>query len=229
MRKILVALISHQPLLVDGLVGLLAREPDMEVIANSRDASDLASIAEARPAPDVIVLDPGFSTETFQVMRAIGRTEGAPKMLVYAMEANVDYAVKALDTGAAGFLPTTAPGEQVLKAIRTVIEGETFVDSSLATRIIGALRQASARKAAPGPIKLSVREKQIVDQLKLGKTNKEIARVLSISEKTVKHYMTLLMQKVQARNRLEVAMRFNADEASDQASPQMRRRSTDLL
>lgn len=110
-----------------------------------------------------------------------------------------------------------------------MLNGDTFISPHLATKIIAAMRLAAARKVAGNPIKLSVREVQIVDQLKLGRTNKEIARELGISEKTVKHYMTLLMEKVHARNRLEVAMRVGGEESTDGSDTQMRRRRTDLL
>ena len=68
------------------------------------------------------------------------------------------------------------------------------------------MRNASLRKVAAQAIKLSIREEQIVRLLLRGRTNKEIAAGLGIGEKTVKHYMTILMQKLQARNRLEVVI-----------------------
>jgi two-component system nitrate/nitrite response regulator NarL len=72
--------------------------------------------------------------------------------------------------------------------------------------VISALRNSSVRTPSDPSIKLSVREDQIVRLLLVGRTNKEIAERLKISEKTVKHYMTLLMQKLHARNRVEVVL-----------------------
>ena len=83
--------------------------------------------------------------------------------------------------------------------------------------MIVALRNASVRKLAAQAIRLSVREDQIVRLLLKGRTNKEIAAVLSISEKTVKHYMTILMQKLHARNRLEVVIQAQKMEADGKA------------
>ena len=101
-----------------------------------------------------------------------------------------------------------------------MLTGETFITPSFATKVIVALRDASLRKLAARAIKLSIREDQIVKLLLRGRTNKEIANQLNISEKTVKHYMTLLMQKLNVRNRLEViiAAQKLGEEYRDQGS-----------
>jgi DNA-binding NarL/FixJ family response regulator len=75
---------------------------------------------------------------------------------------------------------------------------------------VAALQDDVARKKAALAIRLSIRESQIARLLLTGKTNKEIASALSIAEKTVKHYMTMMMQKLNVRNRLEVAMAARA-------------------
>ncbi|MCY0097078.1 response regulator transcription factor [Hoeflea sp. J2-29] len=199
----------------------------MEVSATSLLPSDVHHIASSKV--DLVVIDPGYSSSAFQSMRTLGRRENAPKILVFAMETNIDYAVKALDTGASGYLPSSSSADELMHAMRTLLKGDTFISPGLATRIISAKRVAAARKAAGNPIKLSVRESQIVEQLKLGRTNREIAGELGISEKTVKHYMTLLMEKVNARNRLEVAMRVGGQEGGDQAENYLLRRKTDNL
>jgi DNA-binding NarL/FixJ family response regulator len=95
---------------------------------------------------------------------------------------------------------------ELLKAIASVQSGETYITQSFATRVIAALRDASIRRKAAEAVKLSIREQQIVRLLLIGATNKEIAIAIKISEKTVKHYMTILMQKLQVRNRLEVVI-----------------------
>ena len=90
--------------------------------------------------------------------------------------------------------------------LNTVGAGETYITSGFAGRVIAALRNETIRKAAADAIKLSAREQQIVRLLLVGCTNKQVAAALSISEKTVKHYVGVLMQKLSARNRLEVVL-----------------------
>ena len=95
---------------------------------------------------------------------------------------------------------------ELIQAIASVQDGETYITQNFASRVIAALRDPMLRRKAAEAVKLSIREEQIVRLLLRAKTNKEIAIVLKISEKTVKHYMTILMQKLHARNRLEVVI-----------------------
>ncbi|MEF9606103.1 response regulator transcription factor, partial [Paracoccus sp. PXZ] len=105
------------------------------------------------------------------------------------------------------------------EAIRTVMRGETFVSHTFASKVIAALQNASLRKRALQAIRLNMREEQIVRLLLRGRTNKEIGQQLRISEKTVKHYMSILMQKLHARNRIEVVLAAQKLQAEAQEPP----------
>lgn len=83
---------------------------------------------------------------------------------------------------------------------------EIYVTQAFASKVISALQNSALRKRALQSIRLNVREHQIIRLLLRGKTNREIAEKLSISEKTVKHYMSVLIQKLQVRNRTEVVL-----------------------
>lgn len=98
---------------------------------------------------------------------------------------------------------------ELIHAISSVQAGETYITPCFASRVIAGLRDTYLRRKAAEAVILSMRERQIVRLLMIGKTNKEIAIAIKISEKTVKGYMTLLMQKLQVRNRLEVVMHRN--------------------
>ena len=106
---------------------------------------------------------------------------------------------------------------ELIQAIMAVQTGETYITQSFASRVIAGLRDASLRRKAAEAVILSIRERQIVRLLMNGKTNKEIAIAIKISEKTVKHYMTALMQKLQVRNRVEVVIA--AQKYSERQSP----------
>src|SRR5690606_33479030 len=95
---------------------------------------------------------------------------------------------------------------ELAEALRSVARGNTYIPPIFACKVITALRNAAYRRQAAEAVKLSAREDQVVGLLLRGNTNKEIARKLSISEKTVKHYMSVLMQKLRARNRVEVVL-----------------------
>ncbi|WP_134500669.1 helix-turn-helix domain-containing protein, partial [Microvirga pakistanensis] len=96
--------------------------------------------------------------------------------------------------------------DEIVAAARAVTAGDIYISQNFASEVISALRNASVRRIAMQALRLSAREDQIVQFLLAGKTNREIASSLGITERTVKHYMTVLMQKLNARNRVEVAM-----------------------
>jgi DNA-binding NarL/FixJ family response regulator len=97
-----------------------------------------------------------------------------------------------------------------------VVSGQMYVTREYASEVMNGLRDRARQQALSDAIKLNVREQQIISHLMQARTNREIAAELRISEKTVKHYMTGLMAKLKARNRVEVviAARQNQDAQS---------------
>ncbi len=132
----------------------------------------------------------------------------ASKVKVVALTAsrNISTAVQALDAGVHGYLLKQSSIEEIYRAVEAISRGERYITHAVANKLVGVLHDTAARKAAARAIKLSIREGQVVRLLLNGKTNKEIASILSITENTVKHYMSLLMQKLNVRNRLEVVI-----------------------
>ena len=132
------------------------------------------------------------------------------KIVAFTAATGVDSAIRALDAGANGYVLKGSSAQELIQAIESVRHGETYITQSFASQVIAALRNASLRRVAAEAVRFSIREDQIVRLLLRGKTNKEIAVALKISEKTVKNYMTILMQKLHARNRLEVVIAAQA-------------------
>ena len=93
-----------------------------------------------------------------------------------------------------------------------------FVTRQYASQVMNGLRERAKRQALDEAVKLNVREKQIVGNLMRARTNREIAQELHISEKTVKHYMTGLMLKLKARNRVEVVIASRLSEEQEMAA-----------
>ena len=119
---------------------------------------------------------------------------------------SIALAIQTLDAGAHGYVLKQSSTEDLCLAIQALGRGEKFITHGFASKIVTALQDSTIRKNAAEALKLTIRENQIVHLLVRGKTNREIATILTISEKTVKHYMTVLMQKLNVRNRLEVAI-----------------------
>ena len=220
MASISVAFVDDHPVLLDGIASMFTTGTDFDVVAVGSSAADALAIASAQ-APDVLVVDLSMPGNVFgAIAEIVGKAQGT-KVLAFTAMTGIEYAVQALDAGASGYILKGSTADELKQGIRAVHCGETFITPSFANKVIVALRSASLRKVAAQAIKLSIREEQIIRLLLRGRTNKEIALSLSISEKTVKHYMTLLMQKLSARNRIEVviaAQKLEADNAERTSS-----------
>lgn len=204
MRQISIAFVDDHPVLLGGLAHIFSEMPEFEVVGTGRCASDVEQISEKNP--DVILVDLNMPGDAFSAIRRSHEISPPTHIIVFTASAGIDHAVKALEAGATGYVLKGSTDDELLQAIDTVMAGETFITPSFASKVISALRNTSTRKPVGQSVKLSVREDQIVRLLLMGRTNKEIAERLKISEKTVKHYMTLLMQKLHARNRVEVVL-----------------------
>jgi two-component system, NarL family, nitrate/nitrite response regulator NarL len=214
MAPISVVLIDDHPVLLDGLVSVFAARQNYSVVGigmNARDAIDLA----AREQPNILVMDLNMPGDVFEAISKISQSWPSTKVLAFTASVGIDYAVRALDAGVSGYVLKGSTADELSLAIESVLAGETFITPNFASKIIVALRDVSLRKIAARAIKLSIREDQIVKLLLRGRTNKEIASDLKISEKTVKHYMTLLMQKLNVRNRLEVIIAAQKFDGAD--------------
>ena len=156
--------------------------------------------------PDVLVLDPGTSKVAFNAISAVSGMSGSPKVIIYTAVDSIELAVRAMDAGAAAYLTSGSTSDELLEAVQTVLGGDTFISPCVATKLIASLRTAALKKVAAQKLRLTIREEQIVGLLHKGKSNKEIAVGLGLSESTVKNYMTVLMQKLAAKSRLEVVL-----------------------
>ena len=205
MTTISVAVIDDHPLMVEAISDLLQRARGFTVAGVGTSASDLVEICE-RNKPHVAIVDLHMPGDVYAALANAIKMSPSTKMVAFTAATGVDFAIRALDAGASGYVLKGSSPKELIFAIASVLSGETYITQSFASRVIAGLRDASLRRKAAEAVMLSIREQQIVRLLMNGKTNKEIAIAIKISEKTVKHYMTALMQKLQVRNRLEVVI-----------------------
>lgn len=208
-----VAFVDDHPILLEGLVSLYSGKDDLFISAQGESAVDAVKIAEEK-RPDVLVLDLNMPGDTISAIDLIVRSYHSTKIIVFTAASNIDTAVRVLDLGVYGYVLKGSTAKDLHEAIRIVHGGNTFITPGFATKVILSMKAAEMRRKTRVQKQLSAREEQIVRYLMMGKTNREIARMLDISEKTVKHYMTLLMQKLDARNRLEVVLAAQKLDAS---------------
>jgi len=203
MTDISIAIVEDQPLMMTALTTFLTVPSDFKVVATGVTAIDMVRLARQH-VPRLMILSPAVPDETYDAIRTIRGALPTIKIIAYTSLHGVDHAVRALEAGAHGYVLKRSSAEELMAGARAVLNDETYITQGFATRVIDALRNTDVRHRVAEAIKLSMREGQIVRLLLRGMTNKEIASTLRITEKTVKHYMTELMQKMSARNRVEV-------------------------
>ncbi len=219
MRRSTVALVDDHPLMVDGMLQLLSKSTTLQVTAVGTTSSDLIDICK-KHRPELFIVDLSLPGDVYEAIQLALKVSPTTKFIAYTASTAVDTAIRALDAGAKGYVLKGSTASELLAALDSALNDETYISQAFASRVINALRDASLRRAAAEVVRLSIREDQIVRLLLRGKTNREIAMTLTISERTVKHYMTALMQKLQVRNRTEVvlaAQKLQSDDGTKSA------------
>jgi DNA-binding NarL/FixJ family response regulator len=193
--------VDDHPALLRGLMSLFGADPRYRLAGNGSSAADLTAIAKQGNS-DIIIVDLGLPGDVFGALQDVATSAQPTKMLVYTAHENVDLAVRALDSGVHAFVLKGRPVEELHEAISVVSRGEIYVSPGFSYRVFAGLNKTRGAHNT----RLSGRERQLVKCLLEGKSNKEIAAALRLTEKTVKHYMTNLMGKLHVHSRLEVVV-----------------------
>jgi len=183
-----------------GLAQLLASTDDIEVVGQAGDGAEALAVAR-EVEPDVVVMDlqmPGVDgvEATRQVLAELPGTQ-VVVLTSYSDSARI---VAALDAGAVGYLLKDADPEDVLDGVRAVSRGESPIHPRAARQLL------TARGAAPTKVELTPREAEVLDLVRTGLANKQIARRLGISERTVKAHLTSVFQRIGVADRTQAAL-----------------------
>lgn len=200
-----VAFVDDHPILLEGLVSLYSGKKGLTILAKGHNAVDAIKIAE-QFCPDVIVVDLSMPGDSMAAIEVIVRTMSKTKVVIFTATSSIETAIKALNIGVSGYVLKGSTALDLHDAIIAAHKGETYMTPGFATKVILSMKTAEMRQKAMQTNRLSAREEQIVHHLMRGETNREIAQNLAMSEKTVKHYMTILMQKLNVRNRVEAVL-----------------------
>jgi DNA-binding NarL/FixJ family response regulator len=204
-----VALADDHELVLEGLRGLLAHEPDMEVVSTATDGASLLSAIE-RLRPDVVVLDLQMPAPDGASCLAEIRRRGLPvRVLVLTAFGDGESIQSALEGGADGFALKTAPPRQTIEAIRQVGQGYLVFPPAARNWLRGHWRD-------PGPA-LSEREWEVLELVARGYTNVQIAEALRLSDNTVKFHLQNIYQKLGVSNRTEAAGYYFRTRAPDRS------------
>ena len=203
-----VLIVDDHPVFRDGLAGLLATLPEVEVVGTAGSAEEALAVLR-ETMPDVVLMDinlPGASG--VEATRRASQIAPATAVLVISMVDDDDSVFAALAAGARGYVLKGASAAEITAALRTVAAGGAVFGAGIASRMLGRMpAQPSGPSHLPPHEDLTAREREVLDLLAEGASNRQIARSLGVSLKTVQNHVSRILDKLQAADRTQAALR----------------------
>lgn len=196
-----VLLADDHPVVRDGLTAILSTQPDFQIVGEAANGTEAVHLA-AHLNPDVVLIDiemPGL--DGVEALRQIRAARPEARLIVFTAFDTDERIVAAVQAGAQGYLLKDAPRDELFKAIRVVSAGGSLLQPLVASKLLNHVRARTGDE--PEPESLTDRETEVLRLLAQGKSNKDIAGQLVISERTVKFHVSSIMGKLGAGNRTE--------------------------
>ncbi len=213
-----VLLVDDQELVRSGLGRIIATTDDLEVVAECEDGDEVPA-AVREHEPDVVVMDIRMKrVDGVEATTRLRERADAPPVLVLTTFDDDELLSAALRAGAAGFQLKDAPGEEIVRALRTVADGEAWLDPGVTGRVLAAYRGTTPSKPAADLKHLTARELEVLELIGRGRSNAEIAEELFIGEVTVKSHVGHIFTKLHLRDRAAaIVLAFDAGVVAPQA------------
>ena len=205
MTKTRILLVDDHDIVRLGLMTLLNDQHDMEVVGEACTAGEGIKTA-GKLQPDVVLMDIRLPGEGgIEACQQITSQFPACKVVMLTSFADDELVVRAIRAGAVGYVLKQVGNEELLRGIRAAAQGGALLDPSTTARLLSRVREAERKADEDAFRNLSDREMDVVTHLAKGKTNAEIAKILNLSEKTVGNYVSNMLEKLQLKNRIELA------------------------
>lgn len=201
--SIRVVVADDHPLFREGVAFSLINEPEITIVGKAESGEEAIRLA-AETMPDVLLMDiamPGCGG--IEAARTISLTQPAVRIIMLTVSEDQDDLMSALKAGARGYMLKGISARELGQAVQSVAAGEVYISPALAGNI---LFEMTYRQPADPIDDLTDREQEILRFVGEGLTNREIGARLHLAEKTIKHYMTNVLQKLQVRSRVEAAL-----------------------
>ena len=205
--KVTLVVADDHPLYREGVVRTLAGQPDFDVVGEGGSADEAVSLVAAH-MPDLVLLDISMPGGGLSAARRIAEAFPAVRIVMLTVSEQDDDVHEALKAGALGYVLKGVGGAELVRMVRDVAAGSSYVSPALAARLLKDVGAPGGKAANPSGrlAALTDREREILEHVADGMSNKEVARALDLQEKTVKHYMTNILKKLEVRNRVEAAI-----------------------
>jgi DNA-binding NarL/FixJ family response regulator len=210
MKLIKILLVDDQPLFREGLRTLLSVHPDFEVVGEAGDGREAISLVRSR-RPSVVLMDLQMPVlDGVAATRRLREEHPECRVIVLTTFDDDEMVFDGLRAGAVGYLLKDAPSEKLAEAIRVAARGETFLQPSVAAKVVAEFARLT-RKTVEGSNSfsepLSERELEILRLIAGGASNREIADTLFLAEGTVKNHVTNILGKLGVRDRTQAAIK----------------------
>lgn len=220
MDKIRLVVVDDHPIFREGVASILGSEPDVEIAGQGITADDAIQLTRDL-LPDVILLDINMPGGGLKAAEAISMLFPVVKIIILTGSADEDIVVAALKAGAQAYVLKGVAARELNGILHTVYAGEGYVSPSLAASLLSEMTslRRQQRSAKDNFDDLTEREQQILELIAVGTSNKEIGQKLFLTEKTIKHYVTNILQKLHVRNRVQAALLAQEKTRPRPASP----------
>jgi NarL family two-component system response regulator LiaR len=201
-----VIICDDQATVRDGLVMLLKLEPDIDIVGTAEDGGEAVEMA-ADKKPDLILMDLKMPIMNgVEATRQIKMKHPEIKVVVLTTYADDEWVFDSIQAGASGYLLKDTPREELIKAVRGTVTGKTYVDPSVAGKV---LEQVSSRQTQPATLitsKLTQREVEVLRLIARGLSNADIADRLFLSDGTVRNHVSAILAKLGVSDRTQAAV-----------------------
>lgn len=198
-----IVIADDHPLFREGVAHTLDSEEDLEIVGQAKSGKEAVRLV-TELLPDILLLDIAMPDQDgISTAKKISSAFPVVRIIMLTASEDEDDLLNALKAGARGYVVKGVHAKELASVVRAVVDGETYISPTMAAALLIEL----TKPQEPNPLSdLTVREKEILSLVAEGLTNREIGLKIHLAEKTIKHYMTNILQKLHVRSRVEAAL-----------------------
>ncbi len=207
MDKIRILIADDHPMFRQGLKQILELEKDMEVIAQASSGNEVVQLAR-ECKPDIVLMDINMPEGNgIWAIEELKRGENPPKIVVLTIHEDREYLFRTIQLGVEGYILKDAEPSVLISAIRSVHQGQTYIQANMTKELVREFNRITLHERTRGELNnLTQRELEVLGLIAEGMINKEIAKKLYISEKTVKNHVSNIFKKLKVSDRTQAAI-----------------------
>lgn len=209
LNTIRIAVIDDHPLFRESVIETLAKAGRFEIVGEGATAMDAIRVAQEF-RPDVMLLDLRLPGGGVQAVASISGICPTVQVIMFTASESEQDVISALKAGARGYMLKNSSGLELIEAVRDIARGNSYVAPNLAARLLINQGKVIETAVVHNPRNLNSYEEKIFTLVSRGMSNKEVARQLNCTDRTIKHHMTNIMRKLNVRNRVEAVLKFTS-------------------